>query len=241
VTPVRYVFLAVFALHALRSVFFPRDVSGIKRKRDKPLLYFVEVPMYLLALYIGVTDGLISRELLSPLYIGLGLALGHLAFGLAILMVDNTVRDTLSYLADVKSFWGFAFQSPTVLTKFLHVAISEELIWRHAAWTSLAALTGAPLLAAGVIAVEFTVEHRNRFEGGVKWRAAAEFLVFSLLLGLLYWWTRSFVLVVVIHAIRDIEVTYLDFCEKYEECGDEEEALRETELANQWRRRPEKA
>jgi len=53
-------------------------------------------------------------------------------------------------------------------------------------------------------------------------------------------WTGSFILVVLVHAVRDIEITYLDYCVKAEELGDEQRALHEIEHLNHWRRRAEK-
>jgi hypothetical protein len=53
--------------------------------------------------------------------------------------------------------------------------------------------------------------------------------VFAELLGVLYWLTGSLIFVIAVHAIRNIEIAYLEFLGKLEELGDEEAALREVE------------
>jgi len=45
----------------------------------------------------------------------------------------------------------------------------------------------------------------------------------------LYWLTGSLIFVIAVHAIRNIEIAYLEFLGKLEELGDEEAALREVE------------
>ena len=60
---------------------------------------------------------------------------------------------------------------------------------------------------------------------------SVEFVMFALLLGVLYWLTGSLIFVIAIHAIRNIEIAYLEFLGKLEELGDEGEALREIEHA----------
>jgi hypothetical protein len=54
-------------------------------------------------------------------------------------------------------------------------------------------------------------------------------VVFAVLLGVLYWHFESLIFVIAVHAIRNIEIAYLEFLGKLEELGDEEAALREIE------------
>ena len=69
--------------------------------------------------------------------------------------------------------------------------------------------------------------HKHFFENTRA--VSVEFCAFGLLLGVLYYWTQSFVLVVVIHAMRDIEIAYLEYLIKVEELGDEEAAAKSIE------------
>jgi len=62
-----------------------------------------------------------------------------------------------------------------------------------------------------------------------------EFLIFALLLGTLYYWTNSLILVVIIHTLRNLESVYLEYLQKLDELGDETEALRAIEERYSWR------
>ena len=94
-------------------------------------------------------------------------------------------------------------------------------------------------LAAGIvlIAAAFVVVHKHFFEN--TWYVSVEFCAFALLIGVLYYWTESFILVIVIHALRDIEIAYLEYLVKVEELGDEAQAAHAIEQAYR-PQRPEK-
>jgi membrane protease YdiL (CAAX protease family) len=86
-------------------------------------------------------------------------------------------------------------------------------------------------VVAGILAVAaaFVVVHKHFFEN--TWHISLEFVIFALLLGGLYFWTGSFILVMVIHALRDIEIAYLEYLIKVEELGDAEQAAKAIEQA----------
>jgi membrane protease YdiL (CAAX protease family) len=88
------------------------------------------------------------------------------------------------------------------------VSLIEELIYRVAAQGVLLAMTGSPWIAIGVTALLFSMVHRHFFYNHVV--DSLEFLAFSLLLGVLYHVTGSFMLVVMIHMVRNIEIVYFD-------------------------------
>ncbi|MCL4694477.1 MAG: CPBP family intramembrane metalloprotease, partial [Candidatus Hydrogenedentes bacterium] len=168
--------------------------------------------------------------------IAIGLVAGHLIFGLSLLATHLSWRDAWSHFFDFGPIWNFTMDSPVVLTRFLGVAVAEELIWRVAAQTILvsflAAWMPAPAAAGvgiAVIAAAFVVVHKHFFEN--TWHISLEFIVFALLLGILYHATGSFILVMVIHALRDIEIAYLEYLIKIEELGDEEQAAKAIEQA----------
>lgn len=134
------------------------------------------------------------------------------------------------HLTGIRGLWHYITESPVVLGRFILVAFAEELIWRAGAQRTLTGFLGEVLpasvaIAAGivVVAVCFSFVHKHFFENAPL--ISAEFLAFAILLGLLYHWTGSFILVVVIHAVRDIEITFLEYQLKLEETGDHEEAV----------------
>jgi len=231
------IFLALLVAHiAFSLVTNPMQAEGQPRGRTRMIHVFMQGPLFWIATYIGWDQGVFSRQLVSPVYIAIGLVAGHLIFGLSLLATHLSWRDAWSHFFDFGPIWNFAMDSPVVLTRFLGVAVAEELIWRVAAQTILVALLGSvlPAQAAAVtgillVAAAFVVVHKHFFEN--TWHISLEFIVFALLLGFLYHWTGSFILVMVIHALRDIEIAYLEYLIKVEELGDEEQAAKAIEQA----------
>lgn len=164
-----------------------------------------------LALYLGYLDGVLSRSLFDPKWVILGLVAGHLIFGVSLIFSHrslDTLRDIAGYVLDPRPLVRFLGQSPRQLFACLDVSLIEELIYRVAAQGVLIAMTGSPWIAIGVTALVFSVVHRHFFYNHVV--DSVEFLAFSLLLGFLYHATGSFMLVVMIHTVRNIEIVYFD-------------------------------
>jgi membrane protease YdiL (CAAX protease family) len=80
-----------------------------------------------------------------------------------------------------------------------------------------------------VVAFLFAVVHEHFFKNTLV--VSFEFFGFALLLGGLYYWTESLILVILIHVVRDFEITFLEFVIKVHEYGDEERASREMQEA----------
>lgn len=163
-------------------------------------------------------------------------------------------RSAWAHFTDIGALCDYALESPLVLGHFLLVAFIEEIIWRVASQSILIEFLQQAFSALGathphglaitlsivIIAFLFSVSHKHFFEN--TWLVSAEFFGFAILLGLLYYWTSSFVLVVVIHALRDIEITFLEYQIRSEEIGNRETAAREVEQSlirdSRLRRRP---
>ena len=88
----------------------------------------------------------------------------------------------------------------------------EEIIYRVAVQGALITLLGRPVAAIVIVAIVFSVVHRHFFYNHVV--DSVEFLAFSLLLGGLYYWTGSLMLVVMIHTVRNFEIVYFDQAER---------------------------
>lgn len=230
-----WVFIAFLLAHIAFSLATnPFQADGQPRGRVRMIHVLMQGPLFWLATFIAWDQGVFSRQLVSPVYIAIGLVAGHLIFGLSLLATHLSWRDALTHFFDFGPIWNFTMDSPIVLTRFLGVAVAEELIWRVAAQTLVIALF-APLVSApaGVfagillVAAAFVVVHKHFFEN--TWHISLEFVAFALVIGFLYYWTGSFILVVVIHALRDIEIAYLEYLIKIEELGDEEQAAKAIE------------
>lgn len=233
-----YLFAVLFAAHVAFSLLtFRYDPKTMSRK--VALVHLViQMPLFFLACYFGVQEGVFSRQLVSPAYIALGLLAGHLIFGLSLLITHRSLKDSWTHFFDFGSLWDFAMDSPFVLTRFLGVAFGEEMIYRVAAQSVLLVLLPSPPLAILIVAGCFVVVHRHFFKN--DFAVGLEFIGFAILLGVLYYLTNSFILVAVIHALRDIEIAYIEYLIRVEELGDEALAAQELEQAYS-RKRPEKA
>ncbi|MBN2309179.1 MAG: CPBP family intramembrane metalloprotease [Candidatus Hydrogenedentes bacterium] len=230
------VFLALLAVHVGYSLTTNADACALKDKRKRRIHVLTQGPVLWLAIYFGAIQGVFSRELVSPLHIAAGLVIGHVIFALSLLITHRSLEDVGSHVFEFGAIWDFAMRSPAVLSRFLGGAVAEELIYRAAAQPIAIGLFALALgegaaAAAGIAAVAaaFVVIHRDFFRN-TAWQGV-EFVAFAILLGVLYYGTGSFILVTVIHAIRNIEIAYLEYLAKVEELGDEERAAEETEKA----------
>lgn len=221
-------FLALLGLHIGHSVVANRRPEpATPSRRGRLVLLATQTPLFLLACYFGGQEGVFSRQLVNPVYIGVGLLAGHLIFVLSLLVTHRSWEDAHSHFFDLGGVWNFTVENPVVLYRFSTVAVAEELIWRVGAQPLLIGMTGSPTVGIIVVAVAFAVVHRHFFQNSPA--VSFEFLIFSLLLGGMFYWTGSLILVIVVHAVRDIEIAYLEYAIKVHELGDEEEAVRHIE------------
>jgi membrane protease YdiL (CAAX protease family) len=233
-------FLVVFGAHVAFSLLtMGQDPKELRKNRPLSAIHLlIQFPLFYLACYFGVREGVFSRQLISPAYIALGLLAGHLIFGISLLITHRSLEDSRSLFFDFGALWDFAMDSPFVLTRFLAVAFAEEIIYRVAAQSVLLDLLPYPPLAILIVAACFVAVHPHFFKNGIA--VGAEFVGFAILLGVLYYFTRSFILVIVIHALRDIEIAYIEYLIRVEELGDEELAAEELEQTYS-RKHPERA
>ena len=223
----RLLFFGLLAFHIVHSMvhFFGRRKGGDSRPKPR-LLTATQLAIFSLAVVFAYQDGAFSRSLLSPHYIALGFLAGHLIFGLSLLITHRSLEDASSHFLDLNAVWGFIIEHPYVLSRFVYVAISEEVIWRVAA-QPLAIERLGPALGILLVAAGFTLVHEHFFKNSIL--VSLEFVGFAFLLGMLYYWTGSLILVIIIHAARNIEISYLEHVIKIHELGSEEEADRELE------------
>jgi len=234
---VSIVFLVVLSVHVVYAVLANRRDKPERTWRTIIVAMAVQTPAFLIACWFGARSGAFSRDLVSPLHIAFGLLIGHGLFGLSLVAIDCALRDAIDHLTDIGGVWRFAVDCPAALRHVLAVSVAEELIWRVTAQTiviqllsELRPLAAGPWPAAAgiaLVAVGFSVVHRHFFKNAA--RESVEFVVFSLLIGALYFWTESLILVVAVHAVRNLEIAYLEYQIKAEELGDPDKAMDEIE------------
>ena len=223
----RIALLVFLGLHLAQSLIQNgRREQGVRR-RLRPDLFLIQMPLFIIACGIAYKDGVLGRELLNPVYIAAGLVAGHVIFVISLLTIHRCVSDAREVLLGFGAIWEFAVESPLILSRYIGVAVTEEVIYRVGAQGTLIAYLGNPWLAIGVTAVVFSVVHAHFFRN--SFTQSLEFVLFAVLLGVLYWLTNSLIFVIAIHAIRNVEIAYLEFLGKLEELGSEGEALREVE------------
>lgn len=216
-------FMALLVVYMIHAVVTNRHTEAAPPARIPRITLVLQAPLLAYAVYYGVRQGIFSRDLVSPVSIGLGLAAGHLIFGISLLVTHRVVRDAAQHFVDLGSLWRFLTENPALLLRFFSVSFTEELVYRVTAQPLLIAWTGSPWLAIGLVALGFSVIHHHFFRN--PWGQSAEFICFAVLLGALYYWTGSLMLVVVIHALRNLESVYLEYLVKAEELGDEALAM----------------
>ncbi|NIA13389.1 MAG: CPBP family intramembrane metalloprotease [Nitrospiraceae bacterium] len=195
----------------------PRQVAGV----------FLQSVLFALACYYGIREGVFSRQLVSPVHIGIGLAAGHLIFGVSLLVTHRSLRDAATHFVDFGSIWEYIIENPRVLSRFISVGVGEEVIYRVGAQPLLIKYTGMPMVSIVAVALCFALIHEHFFRNGLS--QSVEFVGFALLLGFLYYWTGSLILVIVVHAVRNVEIAFLEFLVRIEKAGSEEAAQHEEE------------
>lgn len=191
------------------------------------VLYLLQGGMLILACIWAARTGVFSRYLWSPADVAAGLVAGHMLFALSLLLISRSRSQAAEQLADARGLLEFMGQTPGLMFRFLGICVIEELIYRAAAQSMLLQVTGSPVLAIVATAAGFCFVHPRPFRKG--WTSSLEFIAFALLIGVLYHVTFSLTLVVLVHFVRNMETTCLEFYALQDEHGDREQALRALE------------
>ncbi len=202
-------FFALLGLYVVYALFVHRlGGPGQSNPVAKVVTIVLHTPLLLVACYLAFQRGAVSRELVSPLYVCAGLFAGHLIFGLSLFATHCNLPDTLYHMCKPGPVWEFLVENPRIIMRFAGVSVAEEIVYRAAAQPLLIEATGS--VAAGIagIAVVFAVVHKHFFRNAPG--QSAEFVAFAIALGVLYYLTGSLILVIVIHAVRNIEIAYLE-------------------------------
>lgn len=224
-TPAVSLMVAAALLTSLAAValFFPKN--SLLEQLARRAMALLESLLFVAACFVAFQQGALSRDLLAPHFILLGLVAGHLLYGVSLLLTQfsfGALRDYTEHFLNLPALSRFARENPRALFGCLDGSIGEEVIYRAAVQTILIQYLGNPLLAIVMVAIAFSITHGHYFKNALT--ASLEFTLFALLLGALYYVTGSLILVILIHAVRNFDIIYLDFLLKKEELGDEAQA-----------------
>lgn len=244
--------LILLLLHSVMALIANRFEESKVPPRLHAINILVQLPIFYISLFLTFHAGVFSRQLISPIWIAFGLVVGHAVFAVSLLTTalgavtekeDDTpdtdedeedpvgtwdaVKEAYEVATDFSGLWNFMTNNPYILSRFMGVAFAEELIWRAGAQTVVLEYIGSPIAAVLLTAIVFVAVHRHVMQN--TWVVNIEFAAFAILLGVLYYASGSFILVIVIHALRDIEIAYLEFLIKASELGDRDLAEQEIE------------
>lgn len=201
-------FLILLAVHVVHALLINRRHVQGQKDISVRAAFATQTPAFLLACYFGYENGILDRAIVAPWWIAAGILGGHIVFCISLLVTHGSPRDAASMLKDVNGLWDYTADHPEVMFRFLGVGIAEEIIWRVGAQPILAEMTGIVWVGIVLAAVGFAVVHKHFFMNPPL--VSMEFIAFALLLGVVFYITQSFTLVMLIHAVRDIEIAYLE-------------------------------
>lgn len=138
-----------------------------------------------------------------PLLIIAAVSCGQLLYMFAVLATKLSLREAVSAAIPSANVVTSCRRRPMLLVQCFFVATYEEFLWRATAQPFLGQLLGNPVVVILIIAVLFTLLHQRMFTHNIE---RAEFLAFSAILGSIYYLTSSLLFVVIVHAIRDINI-----------------------------------
>lgn len=135
-------------------------------------------------------------------WIIIGVLMGFLTLFFSIILTKLSFKDSVNHFIGIKPMILFYIQRWWLLIFFLIGALYEEYIWR----CGVQSLIHPALLSIPIVALFFTLRHAQSL--GRNLLRNAEFLLFSLFLGIAFWFWHSFIFVVLVHAIRNVGVFY---------------------------------
>lgn len=192
----------------------PRGVSNVINKLALSVLL-------LMALRYAWETGSIGRDLVNPGYVLGGLLLGHIVFALSCAITQDWLPYITGHFFNIRELREFLKENPETIFRFSLGVFSEELLYRAAAQPMLIAATDSPLLGIVVVAAVFSVIHWHFFRNPLL--GSVEFVGFALLLGVLFHFTGSLTLVILVHAVRNLEIVFIEHLVALEESGGEDD------------------
>lgn len=198
------IFFAIYVVYALAENILRRNSE---EERPRPLSLALQAPLFLVALWIAARAGLFNRELFFLPVILLAALAGHVLFTASLLLTDGQLREDLRHLVSVRPIVRFLVDDPNTLFRVFGVSFAEEVIYRVAAQPMFIGWTNVPVGIA-LAAAAFCVVHGHFFRNPLP--QSAEFAIFALVVGAVYWATGDLIAVAMMHAVRNWEIAYLE-------------------------------
>jgi len=191
-----YVFLAFLLVYVALAAFAP---TGSKLSRGNFVLGNVLVVAGLVLNWQAFRGTPPFRPLLIPV----ALLCGQLLYMVAVLATRLSVKEAVSAALPSANIATTCRKRPLLLAQYCFMVTYEEFLWRATAQRFFADVLTSASVAILITACLFTLLHQKMFDHNVE---KIEFLVFSVVLGLIYYYTASLLFVVLVHAVRDVNV-----------------------------------
>lgn len=187
-----YGILLVILMLACIDIFYP---SGTK----KIILVIIELVL------IAITRryNLLFRQENLLLIVVSGLLGGQLVFIISMFLVNRPRRE-LWELVKPLGKWIRYYLNLDIMVRYLIISAYEELLWRG----SIQYLLGNSIIAIFATSAFFLLRHLGSAHEFYP-SELLELFLFSCFLGLVFFYTRSMCLITIIHATRDINLSYL--------------------------------
>jgi len=175
------------------SVLYP------KRLNTKISIVIIS-PVVLWALYM-----LLEHKAVDLLFIPQGLVIGFLLFIVSIWITEenNLLASMKEYLTNIRAFLRISYQNFQEWDSIVYISfmvIYEELIWRVFLIETLSHyLYTVPVILIASILFSYSHANQRNFS-----RQSADLFLFSIIITIIYYFSRSFALVVFIHWIRNM-------------------------------------
>jgi len=136
-----------------------------------------------------------------------GFVAGHILYLLSVIQIQCSLQTLTKYFIFFREILAHYIKYPEVFSKYLLFAIFEEIVWRYAVQSYLLHLLENPLVAVILTAILFTLDHYSSFLHR-NTGCVAEFLIFSIILGITFYASGDFLLVIFIHLVRNCNIVF---------------------------------
>ena len=140
-----------------------------------------------------------------PLLIPLALVCGQLLYVGAVFATGLSLKEAVHAAVPSPNIAVSFVRHPMLLPQYCFFATFEEFLWRATAQPFLTLLISNTGIALVMTALLFTILHTKMFTHDVE---KIEFMVFSVILGLIYHLTGSLLFVVLVHLVRDLNIKF---------------------------------
>lgn len=199
-------FFAIYLVYALWENVVRRAPDG---RRLGLLSMALQAPLFLSAGVLSVEAGVVNRDLVFLPVLLVAIVLGHVCFAVSLVFTNPQPREAIHHFLQVRPILQYLANDPMTLFRVFGVSFTEEVIYRVVAQPLLIEWSGSVVAGLGLVAAAFCLVHNHFFKN--PWPQSLEFAAFAVLLGALYFLTGSLMLVVLIHAVRNWEIAYLEY------------------------------